>query len=200
MKHPVGYQRSALEKVLNSEGKEGLPLALIRPVPVNLQMEREFEEHPPWDQATAGDEEFEEFEEEGEGGFEEIAARGDHHELTEEGFVYPENEESYNASQNCKLSETSLPCAKSAMGMAGSETKAARNVVKWCSKHPWAYYHNQRTYATCQSAAKQANPGSDECHVWGVMLGLLGLPTADAVPIAAQYVLKSLGWGLLFSC
>jgi RHS repeat-associated protein len=50
----------------------GVAAGAIMPAPVNAQIEAAFQANPPWDQITAGTEEYEEFEEEGEG--EEYAA------------------------------------------------------------------------------------------------------------------------------
>jgi hypothetical protein len=80
--------------------------------------------------------------------------------------------------------------------MAGMETKAAQDTVKWCVNHPWAYYHEQHVYEKCQSAAKLANPGSDECHVWGALIALV-LPEADAIPILVASAAKGMGLGML---
>jgi hypothetical protein len=58
---------------VNLEEDVGLGAGAIMPAPVNAQIEAEFEANPPWDQITAGTEEYEEEEEEGE---EEYAAFG----------------------------------------------------------------------------------------------------------------------------
>jgi hypothetical protein len=58
---------------VNLEEGVGLGAGAIMPAPVNAQIEAEFEANPPWDQITAGTEEFEE---EGEEWEEEYAAFG----------------------------------------------------------------------------------------------------------------------------
>jgi RHS repeat-associated protein len=84
-------------------------------------------------------------------------------------------------------------------GMAGSETKAYGDEAKWCAHHAWNYYHELAVYNKCQYAAAHANPKTDECHEWGFLIGLFGLPE-DAVPIAVQRVIKMMGLGLILSC
>jgi RHS repeat-associated protein len=46
------------------EGGTFIAEGAIMPAPVNLQIEQAFQENPPWDQTTAGNEEYEEYEEE----------------------------------------------------------------------------------------------------------------------------------------
>lgn len=86
------------------------------------------------------------------------------------------------------------------MGMAGMETKAAQEIVKWCVHHPYEYYHDQGTYEHCQDAAQKANPGSDECHVWGALIALVGLPEGDAIPVIVARAAKAMGLGMLIAC
>ncbi len=90
-------------------------------------------------------------------------------------------------------------CTRHAAGMAGMETKAAQMQVKWCTHHPYAYYHDLRTYGICQRAAKEANPGSDECHMWGALITLVGLPEGG-VSIWVARAAKAMGLGMLLSC
>lgn len=85
------------------------------------------------------------------------------------------------------------------MGMAGMETKAAQNIVKWCVHNPNEYYHDQSTYKRCQEAAQKANPGSDECHVWGTLIALVGLPE-EGIPTLVARAAKAMGLGMLISC
>jgi hypothetical protein len=85
------------------------------------------------------------------------------------------------------------------MGMAGNEKAAAESTVRWCTHHPYAYYHNQGTYAHCQKAAQTANPRSDECHVWGALIALVGLPE-DGIPVLVASAAKAMGLGMLISC
>jgi hypothetical protein len=44
-------------------GGTGIAAGAVMPAPVNTQIEEAFEASPPWDQVTAGDEEYEEYEE-----------------------------------------------------------------------------------------------------------------------------------------
>lgn len=52
------------------QGGTGIASGAVMPAPVNTQMEEAFWAAPPWDQVTAGGEEYEEYEEEGEYGTE----------------------------------------------------------------------------------------------------------------------------------
>jgi hypothetical protein len=74
-----------------------------------------------------------------------------------------------------------------------------RSQVKWCAHHPYAFYHSQKTYSICREAARLANPGNDECHVWGFLLAIVGLPEG-ALPAASVSVLKALGVAMAVGC
>ncbi len=85
------------------------------------------------------------------------------------------------------------------MGMSGSEKTAAESTVRWCARNPWLFYHSQYWYYRCIRAGQAARAGTDECHVWGSMAELLGVPV-DAVPIVASRIAFALGFGMLVRC
>jgi RHS repeat-associated protein len=58
------------------EGGTGIAAGAIMPPPVNAQIEAAFQANPPWDQFTAGTEEYEEYEEEWEEEWEEWGTEG----------------------------------------------------------------------------------------------------------------------------
>ena len=84
-------------------------------------------------------------------------------------------------------------------GMAGSEKAAAESTVRWCARNPWLFYHSQYWYGRCIHAGQTARAGTDECHVWGSLVVLLGYPV-DAVPAVASKIAWALGFGTLASC
>jgi RHS repeat-associated protein len=93
------------------------------------------------------------------------------------------------------------------MGASGWQYYAAKAEVRWCVHHPWAFYHTRSVYLQCKRAAVLANPGSDECHAWGFLIGLAGaeslIPASRVVaslPGPASSVLKALGLGQVFAC
>lgn len=55
---------SAVSEGTGTQVVEGVAAGAIMPLPVNVQIEAAFQANPPWDQITAGTEEYEEYEEE----------------------------------------------------------------------------------------------------------------------------------------
>jgi RHS repeat-associated protein len=110
------------------------------------------------------------------------------------------NTRSHGDLSSCQPQAGEQPCTARAMGMAGMETTAAQSTVRWCTHHPYAYYHSQSVYSHCQRAAKNANPGSDECHMWGALITLVGLPEGDVIPVLVARAVKAMGLGMLIAC
>ncbi len=76
-----GLSAVATGEGIQVEGGTGIAAGAIMPLPVNAQIEAAFQASPPWDQFTAGTEEYEEYEEEWEEEGEEYGTEyvSDHH-------------------------------------------------------------------------------------------------------------------------
>jgi RHS repeat-associated protein len=89
------------------------------------------------------------------------------------------------------------------MGMAGMETTAAQDEVKWCTAHPWNFYHEQAVYVRCEKAAQKANPGPDEFGEFAIKCawgsgGYLGVAkVVDVVKVSVAGALATCALGVL---
>jgi len=103
-------------------GGVGIAAGAIMPAPVNAQLEAAFWASPPWDQETAGNEEYEEYEWEEEGGYEETAyhpgskpAGEEAH--AEEGLLYQSlGEEEYGQQRQHEMSSLAALCQNELSG------------------------------------------------------------------------------------
>ncbi len=89
------------------------------------------------------------------------------------------------------------------MGMAGMETTAAQDEVKWCTAHPWNFYHEQAVYVRREQAAQKANPGPDEFGEFAIKCawgsgGYLGVAkVVDVVKVSVAGALATCVLGVL---